>query len=243
MYKEPLNPMRLTPPSQEAEKIKIMLVDDEKPIIDFLVLGLTYEGFEVRYCLDGSEALGLAAEFKPEVIVLDLMLPGMDGLEICRRLRAAGNDAGIVMLTAREDAQTTIQGLSLGADDYVAKPFDFAVLVARIRSVLRRRGQSEEDVLTVGDLTLSRTTHEVRRGDRLIDLTNKEFELLEMFMAHPRQVYSRETILNRVWGYDFAGNTNIVDVYVSYLREKLEDKGEENRLIHTVRGVGYSLRV
>lgn len=243
MYKEPLNPMRLTPPSQEAEKIKIMLVDDEKPIIDFLVLGLTYEGFEVRFCLDGNEALGLAAEFKPEVIVLDLMLPGMDGLEICRRLRAAGNEAGIVMLTAREDAQTTIQGLSLGADDYVAKPFDFAVLVARIRSVLRRRGQSEEDVLTVGDLTLSRTTHEVRRGDRRIDLTNKEFELLEMFMAHPRQVYSRETILNRVWGYDFAGNTNIVDVYVSYLREKLEDKGEENRLIHTVRGVGYSLRV
>ena len=186
MYKEPLNPMRLTPPSQEAPKIKIMLVDDEKPIIDFLLLGLTYEGFEVRFCLDGNEALGLAAEFKPEVIVLDLMLPGMDGLEICRRLRAAGNNAGIVMLTAKEDAQTTIQGLSLGADDYVAKPFDFAVLVARIRSVLRRRGQTEEDILTVGDLTLSRTTHEVRRGDRLIDLTNKEFELLEMFMAHPR---------------------------------------------------------
>jgi two-component system response regulator MprA len=195
----------------QARKIKIMLVEDEQPIVDFLTLGLNYEGFEVQSCLDGGLALGLAADFKPDLVVLDLMLPGMDGLEIARRLRA-GSDLGIIILTAREDSQTTVKGLNLGADDYVIKPFDFPVLVARIRSVLR------------------------------VELTNKEFELLEMLMDHPRQVFSRETILNRVWGYDFAGNTNVVDVYISYLRDKLEGKDESSRLIHTVRGVGYTFR-
>jgi DNA-binding response OmpR family regulator len=187
--------------------------------------------------------LGLAAEFKPDIAVLDLMLPGMDGLEICKRLRA-GSDIGIVMLTAREDSTTTVKGLELGADDYVVKPFDFAVLVARLRSVLRRRGKLEQDLLRVGDLSINRTTREVWRGERQIELTNKEYDLLEMLMAHPRQIFSRETILNRVWGYDFAGNTNVVDVYISYLREKLDDKGNEDepRLIHTVRGIGYTLK-
>lgn len=226
---------------QPQRKIKVMLVDDEMSIINFLKLGLGYEGFEVRYCLDGSQALALAAEFKPDLVVLDLMLPGMDGMEVCKRLRSS-SDVGIVMLTAREDAQTTIQGLDLGADDYVVKPFDFPVLVARLRSVLRRRGQLEHDLITVGDLTLNRATREVTRGEQTVELTAKEFDLLEMLMAHPRQVFSRETILNRVWGYDFVGNTNIVDVYISYLREKLDDEGEE-RLIHTVRGIGYTLKI
>ncbi|MDB5080846.1 MAG: DNA-binding response regulator [Chloroflexi bacterium] len=225
----------------QARKIKIMLVEDEQPIVDFLTLGLNYEGFEVQSCLDGGLALGLAADFKPDLVVLDLMLPGMDGLEIARRLRA-GSDLGIIILTAREDSQTTVKGLNLGADDYVIKPFDFPVLVARIRSVLRRKGQLQEDTLTVGDVTLNRNSHEVRRGDQPVELTNKEFELLEMLMDHPRQVFSRETILNRVWGYDFAGNTNVVDVYISYLRDKLEGKDESSRLIHTVRGVGYTFR-
>ncbi len=225
----------------QARKIKIMLVEDEQAIVDFLTLGLTYEGFEVQSCLDGGLALGLAAEFKPDLVVLDLMLPGMDGLEIARRLRA-GSDLGIIILTAREDSETTVKGLNLGADDYVIKPFDFPVLVARIRSVLRRKGQLQQDVLTVGNVTLNRNSHEVRRGEQAVELTNKEFELLEMLMDHPRQVFSRETILNRVWGYDFAGNTNVVDVYISYLRDKLEEKDESSRLIHTVRGVGYTFR-
>jgi DNA-binding response OmpR family regulator len=227
--------------SSTVRKIKIMLVEDEQPIVDFLTLGLTYEGFEIQSCLDGGQALGLAAEFKPDLVVLDLMLPGMDGLEIARRLRA-GSDSGIVMLTAREDSETTVKGLNLGADDYVIKPFDFPVLVARIRSVLRRKGQLQQDTLTVGNVTLNRNSHEVRRGNQPVELTNKEFELLEMLMGHPRQVFSRETILNRVWGYDFAGNTNVVDVYISYLRDKLEDKDENSRLIQTVRGVGYTFR-
>jgi DNA-binding response OmpR family regulator len=227
--------------SSTVRKIKIMLVEDEQPIVDFLTLGLTYEGFEIQSCLDGGQALGLAAEFKPDLVVLDLMLPGMDGLEIARRLRA-GSDSGIVMLTAREDSETTVKGLNLGADDYVIKPFDFPVLVARIRSVLRRKGQLQQDTLTVGNVTLNRNSHEVRRGNQPVELTNKEFELLEMLMSHPRQVFSRETILNRVWGYDFAGNTNVVDVYISYLRDKLEDKDENSRLIQTVRGVGYTFR-
>lgn len=224
-----------------TRKIKIMLVEDEQPIIDFLTLGLTYEGFEVQSCLDGGLALGLTAEFKPDLVVLDLMLPGMDGLEIARRLRA-GSDLGIIMLTAREDSETTVKGLNIGADDYVIKPFDFPVLVARIRSVLRRKGQLQQEILAVGNVTLNRNSHEVRRGEQPVELTNKEFELLEMLMDHPRQVFSRETILNRVWGYDFAGNTNVVDVYISYLRDKLEEKDESSRLIHTVRGVGYTFR-
>lgn len=242
MEKEPFNSISPWSGPHPGQKTKIMVVDDEQGIVDFLVLGLNYEGFEVRSCLNGNDALPLAAEFKPDIVVLDLMLPGMDGLEICRRLRSSGSDAGIVMLTAREDAQTTVHGLNLGADDYIVKPFDFSVLVARLRSVLRRRGQLDQDILSVGDLGLNRTTREVTRGGRVVDLTNKEFEVLELLMAHPRQVFSRETILNRIWGYDFAGNTNVVDVYISYLREKLEDKGEEARLIHTVRGVGYTIR-
>jgi len=169
------------------------------------------------------------------------MLPGMDGLEICKRLRA-GSDVGIIILTAREDSETTIKGLELGADDYVVKPFEFSILVARLRSVLRRRGQLEQDILRAGDLTLNRATREVWDGERQIELTNKEFDLLEMLIAHPRQVFSRETILNRVWGYDFAGNTNIVDVYISYLREKLAQENQEQTYIHTVRGIGYTLK-
>jgi len=227
--------------TRPERKIKVMLVDDEQSIINFLKLGLGYEGFEVRYCLEGSQALGLAAEFKPDLVVLDLMLPGMDGLEICKRLRA-GSDVGIIILTAREDSETTIKGLELGADDYVVKPFEFSILVARLRSVLRRRGQLEQDILRAGDLTLNRATREVWDGERQIELTNKEFDLLEMLIAHPRQVFSRETILNRVWGYDFAGNTNIVDVYISYLREKLAQENQEQTYIHTVRGIGYTLK-
>lgn len=236
--------------------LRVLLVDDEQHILDFLRLGLSYEGFETRECTDGRHAIDIAAEFKPDMVILDVMLPGLDGVDVCKRLRSTG-DVGILMLTARADAQTAVAALDLGADDYVVKPFDFKVLVARIRSVLRRRGKSQQDLLVVGDLTLNRMTRDVQRAGARIELTPTEFDLLEMFMAHPRQVFSREVILNRVWGFDYTGGANVVDVYVSYLRQKLArqpgrpveggDDGESdsgpNRLIHTVRGVGFTLRL
>lgn len=222
-----------------SQRLKALVVDDEASIVDFIKLGLTYEGFEVKTARDGPSGLTLAREFNPDVIVLDVMLPGMDGMEVCQRVRGQ-SDAGIIMLTARDELQDRIKGLDCGADDYVVKPFRFEELMARIRAVMRRRGTTRQQVLIVGDLSLDQDTREVRRGERLVELTPREYDLLKLFMFNSRQVLKKETILERVWGYDFEGDANIVEVYVRYLREKLDDIPP--KLIQTVRGVGYILR-
>ena len=226
-------------PDRGGPRLKALVVDDEPSILDFIKLGLGYEGFEVKTARDGPNGLALARDYNPDVIVLDVMLPGMDGMEVCQRIRAQ-SDAGIVMLTARDDLQDRILGLDRGADDYVVKPFRFEELMARIRAVLRRRGTTRQQVLTFADLSLDQDTREVHRGERLIELTPREYDLLKLFMFNQRLVLSKETILERVWGYDFEGDANIVEVYVRYLREKLDDIPP--KLIQTVRGVGYILR-
>ncbi|MDQ2809860.1 MAG: response regulator transcription factor [Chloroflexota bacterium] len=203
-----------------------------------LSIALGYENFEVSVARDGIEAIQQASRVRPDLVILDVMLPQLDGIEVCRRLRNGG-DVGILMLTARGEDGDQVQGLDSGADDYLVKPFTLPVLLARIRAILRRKGINLQSTLRAGDLALDRLTHKVTRGERAIELTPREFDLLEMLIAHPRQVFSREAILNRVWGYDFFGDTNVVDVYVRYLREKLND--EERSLIRSVRGVGYTL--
>jgi len=226
-------------PDRGGPRLKALVVDDEPSILDFIKLGLGYEGFEVKTARDGPNGLALARDYNPDVIVLDVMLPGMDGMEVCQRIRAH-SDAGIVMLTARDDLQDRILGLDRGADDYVVKPFRFEELMARIRAVLRRRGTTRQQVLTFADLSLDQDTREVHRGERLVELTPREYDLLKLFMFNQRLVLSKETILERVWGYDFEGDANIVEVYVRYLREKLADLPP--KLIQTVRGVGYILK-
>ncbi|HEX6512262.1 MAG TPA: response regulator transcription factor [Chloroflexota bacterium] len=222
-----------------GQRPKALVVDDEPNIVDFIKLGLGYEGFEVKTARDGLNGLALARDFNPDVIVLDVMLPGMDGMEVCRRIRAQ-SDAGIVMLTARDEVQDRITGLDRGADDYVVKPFRFEELMARIRAVLRRRGTTRQAVLSFADLRLDQDTHEVWRGEKLVELTPREYDLLKLFLFNPRQVLGKDSILERVWGYDFEGDANIVEVYVRYLREKLGDIPP--KLLQTVRGVGYILR-
>lgn len=230
----------------------VLVIDDQENIIEFIKLGLKYEGFLVESAADGPQGLAAAQRINPDLIILDLMLPGIDGLEVCRRLRAnpTTKDIPILMLTAKDDVRDRITGLDTGADDYLTKPFSFEELVARIRAILRRqnRGRGEdgnaahEQILQFGDLQLNPSTREVLRGNRQIELTATEYNLLYLFMSHPRQVLDRQTILNRVWGYDFLGETNIIEVYVRYLREKIEDTPSSPRLIQTVRGVGYVLK-
>ena len=219
---------------------RILVVEDEERIASFLQRGLTYEGYRVDLAGDGPTGLGLARENPPDLVVLDWMLPGMDGLEVCRRLRA-GSQVPILILTAKDTVEDRVHGLDAGADDYVVKPFAFAELLARIRALLRRTGPGEPETLRFADLVLDTGTHRARRGERVIDLTAKEYDLLEIFMRHPRQVLTREIIYDRVWGYDFGGESNIIEVYVRYLRQKIEMEGE-TKLLHTVRGVGYVLR-
>lgn len=219
---------------------RILVIEDEPKIADFLRRGLTYEGFTVQVALDGESGLKAARDNPPDLVILDVMLPGLDGYEVCRRLRAAG-PVPILMLTAREAVPDRVKGFESGADDYVVKPFAFEELIARVRALLRRAHPAEETVLHFADLTLNVTTREVLRGKRKIDLTTKEFDLLHFFMRHPRQVLTRELIYDRIWGYDFDGESNILEVYIRYLRNKLEQEGE-SRLIQTVRGVGYALR-
>jgi DNA-binding response OmpR family regulator len=218
--------------------IRVLVVDDEPLIVQMLSIALSYEKFEVSVARNGLEAIQQASQTKPDLVILDWMMPGLDGIEVCRRLRAAG-DVGILMLTARGEDEDQVVGLESGADDYLIKPFTLPVLLARLKAILRRRGINLQNLLRAGDVTLDRQTRRVQRGDRPIDLTPREFDLLEMLLSHPRQVFSREAIVNRVWGYDYFGDTNVVDVYVRYLREKLGD--EERTLIRSVRGVGYSL--
>lgn len=219
---------------------RILVIEDEDRIASFLERGLTYEGYRVDVAADGPMGLTMARENPPDLVVLDWMLPGMDGLEVCRRLRA-GSQVPVLILTAKDAVADRVQGLDAGADDYVVKPFAFAELLARIRALLRRSGPGEPEILRFGDLVLDTGTHRARRGNRVIDLTAKEYDLLELFLRHPRQVLTREIIYDRVWGYDFGGESNIIEVYVRYLRQKISS-GAEPRLIHTVRGVGYVLR-
>ena len=218
----------------------ILIIEDEQRIADFLRRGLTYEGFQVDVRADGESGLQAARDNPPDLVILDVMLPGLDGFEVCRRLRAGGT-VPILMLTAKDSVADRVKGLDSGADDYVVKPFAFEELMARVRALLRRSRPSEEMVMHFADLTLNVTTREVTRGPRRVDLTTKEFDLLHFFMRHPRQVLPRELIYDRIWGYDFGGESNILEVYVRYLRSKLES-GSEPRLIQTIRGVGYALR-
>lgn len=241
------------PKSQDnATPLTVLVIDDEENIIEFIKLGLKYEGFSVASAMDGLQGLEAAQRLNPDLIILDLMMPGIDGLEVCRRLRAnpTTHAIPILMLTAKDDVRDRITGLNTGADDYLTKPFSFEELVARMRAILRRqeRGRGEENevnheqILQFGDLQLNTLTREIVRGTRQIELTATEYNLLHLFMSHPRQVLDRQTILNRVWGYDFLGETNIIEVYVRYLREKIEDSPSTPRLIQTVRGVGYVLK-
>jgi two-component system response regulator MprA len=219
---------------------RILVIEDEQKIADFLRRGLTYEGFQVDVRLDGESGLKAARDNPPDLVILDVMLPGLDGLEVCRRLRAGGSVL-ILMLTAKDSVADRVRGLDSGADDYLVKPFAFEELLARVRALLRRSRATEESILHFADLTLNVTTREVTRGAHKIDLTTKEFDLLHFFMRHPRQVLTRELIYDRIWGYDFNGESNILEVYMRYLRTKLEATGEP-RLLQTVRGVGYALR-
>ncbi len=220
---------------------RILIIEDEAEIAGYLRRGLALEGLTVDIAADGMVGLAAARENPPDLVVLDLMLPGIDGLEVARRLRAASN-VPIIILTARDAVPDRVAGLEAGADDYLVKPFAFEELLARIRVQLRRQqSASQPAVLRYANLTMDTAAREVRVGDRRVDLTTREYELLELFMRHPQQVLTREVIYDRVWGYDFGGESNIIEVYVRYLRQKLEANGEP-RLIQTVRGVGYILR-
>jgi two-component system response regulator MprA len=220
---------------------RILVIEDEERIAQFLKRGLIYEGYRVDVAYDGQTGLDIARDQPPDLVILDWMLPGLDGLEVCRRLRAA-SDVLILMLTAKDEVADRIMGLDAGADDYLIKPFDFEELMARIRALFRRATPSSQpEVLHFNDLMLDTGTHRAQRGSRFIDLTAKEYELLELFMRNPRHVLTREMIFDRVWGYDFGGESNIIEVYVRYLRQKTEEEAQP-RLIHTVRGVGYVLR-
>ncbi|MHB8220102.1 MAG: response regulator transcription factor [Acidimicrobiales bacterium] len=221
--------------------MKILVVEDDQAVRSSLDRALRLEGYTVDIADDGGQALRSLTADPPDAIVLDLGLPVMDGLEVCRRLRAAGDDTPVLMLTARDAVDDRVQGLDAGADDYVVKPFALAELLARLRALLRRRMGAAGDVLAFGDLVLDLGTREARRGDRAFTLTRIEFDLMELFLRHPRQVLTRDVILDRVWGYDFDSGTNSLAVYVGYLRRKTESEGE-SRYIHTVRGVGYVLR-
>ncbi len=219
----------------------ILVIEDETNIAQFLERGLIYEGFRVDVAYDGQSGLAIARDNPPDLVILDWMLPGLDGLEVCRRLRTAST-VPILMLTAKDTVPDRVTGLDAGADDYLVKPFAFDELMARVRALLRRSVTvSGPEMLRFSDLTLDTGTHRATRDNRPIDLTAKEYELLELFMRNPRQVLTRDVIFDRVWGYDFGGESNIIEVYVRYLRQKTEDESE-SRLIHTVRGVGYVLR-
>ena len=219
---------------------RILVIEDDERILQFLHRGLTYEGYRVDTAENGTDGLVVAREYPPDLIILDLMLPGLNGLEVCRRLRAASN-VPILMLTAKDSVNDRVGGLDAGADDYLVKPFEFEELLARIRALLRRVKVEAPEILSYADLRLDTGTHQAFRGDRPIEFTAKEYELLELFLRHPRQVLTREVIYDRVWNYDFGGESNIIEVYVRYIRQKTEANGEP-RLIHTVRGVGYVLR-
>lgn len=222
-------------------KAHILIVDDDPRITDLLRRVLAYEGYTVAIAATGDEALDRSLEHPPDAIVLDIMLPGMDGLEVTRRLRAAGDNVPILLLTARDAVSDRVAGLETGADDYLVKPFAPEELLARVKALLRRSQPERADVLRYADVELDTGTRIAHRGAREIDLSPTEYELLALFMRRPRQVLTRDIIMDRVWGLDFEGSTNVMEVYIGYLRSKLEAAGE-SRLIQTVRGVGYVLK-
>lgn len=219
--------------------VRVLVVDDEPTITEFLETGLRYEGYTVRAVGDGQAALQTAREFRPDLVILDVMLPGQDGFAVLEQLRRA-DDVAVLMLTARDELDDTVRGLEGGADDYLVKPFKFKELLARVRAVLRRRRIALPHVLQSGDIRLDRDTHQVSLADAPVYLTPREFDLLEALMAHPNQVLTKETLLNRVWGYEYVGDTNVVEVHISALRDKLGDRDRQR--IQTVRGVGYTIR-
>ena len=220
------------------QPVKVLVVDDEPLIRQFLTTGLRYEGYEVHEAREGSEALTLAAHFQPDIVILDLVMPGTDGYEVCRRLRGRP-DLGIILLTAKDELQDRVRGLDLGADDYLVKPFEFDELLSRIRATLRRLNKPGLQTLVAGPLSLDEARHEAQLDGRALDLTPREFDLLRFLIRHPQQVFSRQVILDRVWGADFLGGEGNVDVCVASLRGKL---GPEHRaMLQTVRSVGFRL--
>jgi two-component system response regulator MprA len=220
--------------------MRILVVDDDPEIVSFIRRGLAYEGYTVDTAADGKEALTKARDREPDLVVLDIMMPGINGIEVAKRLRGGG-DVPILMLTAKGTVADKVTGFESGADDYLVKPFAFDELLARVRALLRRHQPKEGEILRFSDLTLDTATREVRRRNKVIELTTQEYNLLELFMRHPRQVLTRGLIYERVWGFDFEGSSNVMEVYVRYLRSKLEGGGRP-RLIHSVRGVGYVLK-
>ncbi|WP_405485959.1 response regulator transcription factor [Nocardia sp. NBC_00511] len=224
--------------------MRILVVDDDRAVRESLRRSLTFNGYTVELAVDGLDALEKTASQRPDALVLDVMMPRLDGLEVCRRLRSTGDDLPILVLTARDSVSERVAGLDAGADDYLPKPFALEELLARLRALLRRTtvdSSEASEAMTFADLSLDPVTREVQRGDRQISLTRTEFSLLEMLMANPRRVLTRSRILEEVWGYDFPTSGNALEVYIGYLRRKTEADGEL-RLIHTVRGVGYVLR-
>ena len=219
---------------------RILIIEDDEAITKIIRRALSYEGYQVDSALDGEAGLEMARDHHPDMIILDWMLPGMDGLEVCNRVRASEN-IPILMLTAKDTLQDRIDGLDTGADDYMVKPFELDELLARIRALLRRTTQERSSTLSFDNLVMETSARKVYRADKEIALTAKEYDLLELFLRSPRQVLTREVIFDRVWGYDFGGESNVLDVYIRYLRQKLEADGE-TRILHTVRGVGYVLR-
>ena len=226
-----------------SERPTILVVDDEPAVLQALTRALSLERYDVDVARDGGEALDMLAGRRYDTILLDVTMPGISGLDVCRRLRASGDRSPVLMLTARDAIDDRVAGLDAGADDYLVKPFALRELMARLRALLRRHEAAVDGpgLLSFDDLTLDAAAHEVHRGSRRLELTRTEFALLELFMRHPRQVLSRSTIFEHVWGYDFGAASNTLGVYMGYLRRKTEDGGE-SRLLHTVRGVGYILR-
>jgi two-component system OmpR family response regulator len=228
----------------DGSPIRAVVVDDEDSLTDLLSMALRYEGWDVRLAPDGQKALSVVREFRPDIIVLDIMLPDIDGLQVLQRLRADGNQTPILFLTAKDSVDDRIAGLTVGGDDYVTKPFSLEELVARLRGLIRRSGMtvvdSADSLIEVGDLELDEDSYEVRRGGELVELTATEFELLRYLMRNARRVVSKMQILDRVWDYDFGGKSSVVEIYISYLRKKI-DAGR-TPMIHTVRGVGYILK-
>ncbi|HEX3618209.1 MAG TPA: response regulator transcription factor [Solirubrobacteraceae bacterium] len=222
---------------------QILVVDDEPAVRRALERALRLDKYDVDLAVDGEEALDRLAERPVDAVILDVMMPGVDGLEVCRRMRAAGDRTPVLMLTARDAIDDRVLGLDVGADDYLVKPFALRELQARLRALLRRTGDDGDpaETLRFADLVLDPVAHEVHRGERLVELSKTEFLLLELFMKHPRQVLTRSTIFENVWGYDFGPTSNALGVYIGYLRRKTEEGGE-SRLLHTVRGIGYVLR-
>ncbi|WP_269476385.1 response regulator transcription factor [Phytohabitans suffuscus] len=227
----------------DGEPVRVLVVDDEATLADLLSMALRYEGWQVRTAGNGMTAVRVAREFEPDAVVLDIMLPDLDGLEVLRRLRGARPDVPVLFLTARDAVEDRVAGLTAGGDDYVTKPFSLEEVVARLRALMRRAGVGttrDDAVLVVGDLSLDEDSHEVRRGGDLVSLTATEFELLRYLMRNPRRVLSKAQILDRVWNYDFGGQANVVELYISYLRKKI-DAGRPP-MIHTLRGAGYVLK-